>query len=107
VEKTGSDVKVTLDIKNTGSRAGAEVVQIYVGEDRCPVPRPRRELKAFSKVALAAGESRKVEITLPRASFAYWSPSAKDWTVDAGNSFTIEAGVSERDIRATKTIKVL
>ena len=106
VEKTGSDVKVTLDIKNTGRRAGAEVVQIYVGEDRCPVPRPRRELKAFSKVTLAPGQTSKVEITLPRASFAYWSPAAKDWTVDAGNNFTIEAGVSERDIRATKTIKV-
>jgi beta-glucosidase len=104
VEKTGADVKVSLKIKNTGHRAGAEVVQIYVGEKQCPVPRPRRELKAFSKVTLAPGESRNIELTLPRESFAYWNPASKDWTVDAGNSFTIEAGVSERDIRAMKTI---
>ncbi len=107
VETAGSDVKVSLDIKNTGRRAGAEVVQIYVGDEHCPVPRPRRELKGFSKVTLAPGQTGKVEITLPRASFAYWSPTGKDWTVDAGNTFTIEAGLSERDIRATKTIKVL
>jgi beta-glucosidase len=103
VEKAGTDVKVSLDVKNTGGRAGAEVVQVYVGEDRCPVPRPLRELKAFSKVALAPGESRNIAITLPRESFAYWSPAGKDWTVDAGNTFTIEAGVSERDI-STKTV---
>jgi beta-glucosidase len=107
VEKAGSDVKVTLDIENTGARAGAEVVQIYVGEQHSPVPRPRRELKGFSKVALEPGQSKKVEIILPRESFAYWSPASKDWTVDAGNRFTIEAGVSERDIRASKTIQGL
>jgi beta-glucosidase len=106
VEKAGADVKVFLDLTNTGSRAGAEVAQIYVGEEQCPVPRPRRELKAFSKVTLAPGETRHVEITLPRQSFAYWSPARKDWTVDAGNRFTIEAGVSERDIRASQTISV-
>ena len=77
-----------------------------MGEDHCPVPRPRRELKSFSKVTLAPGESRKVQINLPRESFAYWSPASKDWTVDAGNKFTIEAGVSERDIRARKTLRI-
>jgi beta-glucosidase len=107
VETSGSGVKVSLDLRNTGSRAGAEVVQIYVGEERSPVPRPRRELKGFSKVTLAPGESRTVEITLPREAFAYWSPASKAWTVDGGNQFTVEAGVSERDIRATKTITVL
>jgi beta-glucosidase len=106
VKTAGSGVEVTLDIRNTGSRAGAEVVQVYVGEDHCPVPRPRRELKGFNKVTLAPGESRKVQINLPRESFAYWSPASKDWTVDAGNKFTIEAGVSERDIRARKTLRI-
>ena len=105
VEKARFDVKVTLDIRNTGSRAGAEAVQIYVGEEGCPFPRPRRELKAFSKVTLAPGETRTVGITLPPESFAYWSPATRDWTVDTGNSFTIEAGVSERDIKLMKTIK--
>ena len=106
VEKAGADVRISLDIRNTGKRAGAEVVQIYVGEENCPVPRPKRELKGFSKVTLAPGESKKVQITLPRESFAYWSPIGKAWTVDAGNKFTIEAGVSERDIRTKQTVTV-
>jgi beta-glucosidase len=105
LEKSGSDVKVSLDVKNTGARAGAEVVQIYVGEEHSPVPRPKRELKAFSKVRLEPGQSREIEFVLTRDAFAYWSPSAKDWTVDPGNKFTIEAAVSERDIRASKTVQ--
>jgi hypothetical protein len=107
VEKAGSEVHVSLDVKNTGSRAGAEVVQIYVGEEGCPIPRPRRELKGFSKVTLAPGQSKSAGITLPRESFAYWSPATKDWAVDAGSKFTIEAGISERDIRAAQTLNGL
>ena len=103
-EKAGNGIKVSLDIKNTGTRAGAEVVQVYVGEANCPVPRPQRELKAFSKVKLAPGEKRNVQLTLPRESFAYWSPATKDWAVDTANKFTIEAGVSERDIRAIQSL---
>ncbi|HEX5399889.1 MAG TPA: glycoside hydrolase family 3 C-terminal domain-containing protein [Verrucomicrobiae bacterium] len=104
VEKSGGEVSVSLDLKNTGGLAGAEVVQIYVGETGCPVPRPLRELKGFSKLALAPGESKHLEITLPRDAFAYWSSAVKDWTVDAGHRFTIEAGFSERDIRARQAI---
>ena len=106
VEKAGTNVTVSVDVKNTGSRAGAEVVQIYVGEQNCPEPRPLRELKGFSRVMLNPGETKRVEITLPRDAFAYWSSTAKNWTVDAGNQFTIEAGVSERDIRAKETLEV-
>jgi len=106
VGKSGTNVTVSVDVKNTGNRAGAEVVQIYVGEQNCPEPRPRRELKGFSRVMLDPGQTRRIEITLPRDAFAYWSATARDWKVDAGNKFTIEAGVSERDIRAQKTVKV-
>jgi len=106
VGKAGTNVTVAVDVKNTGNRAGTEVVQIYVGERNCPEPRPLRELKGFSRVMLNAGETKRVEITLPREAFAYWSSTTKDWKMDAGNQFTIEAGVSERDIRAQKTLKV-
>ena len=82
------------------------MVQIYVGEQNCPEPRPLRELKGFSRVMLNAGETKRVEITLPREAFAYWSPATRDWKVDAGNKFTIEAGVSERDISANETLEV-
>jgi beta-glucosidase len=106
VEKTGSDVKVSLDVTNTGRRAGAEVVQIYVGQENPPVPRPLRELKGFSKVMLDSDQTKRVEITLPRNAFAYWSPDKKDWTVDSGGTFSIEAAVSERDIVLKDTIKI-
>ena len=106
VEKAGSDVKVSLDVRNTGRRAGAEVVQIYVGQENPPAPRPLRELKGFSKVMLEPDQVRRVEITLPQEAFAYWSPEKKDWTVDSGARFTIEAAVSERDIELKDTVKI-
>jgi beta-glucosidase len=104
--KSGSGVTVSLDVKNTGRLGGAEVVQVYVGEQGCPIPRPKRELKGFSKVSLKAGEIRRIEIDLTREAFAYWSPAKKDWTVDAGNRFIIEAAASERDIRLKETTRV-
>jgi beta-glucosidase len=104
--KSGAGVTVSLDVKNTGRRAGAEVVQVYIGEKDCPLPRPKRELKGFGKVLLQAGETRRIEIGLPRDAFAYWSPVRKDWTVDSGHKFTIEAAASERDIRLKETVRV-
>jgi beta-glucosidase len=106
IDKSGSDVKVTVDVKNTGQRAGAEVVQIYVGEQSCPLPRPTRELKGFNKVVLDPGQTKSVEIMLPHDSFAYWSPDTKGWKVDSGNTFNIEAGISERDIKAKGIVVV-
>jgi beta-glucosidase len=84
-------------VKNTGARAGSEVVQIYVGQPKCSVERPVRELKGFAKVPLNAGETKTVEIPLPQDSFAFWHPGKHAWTVEPG-SFTIEAGRSSRHI---------
>ena len=104
IDKDGTGFKVSVDVKNTGDRAGADVVQIYVGEKGCPLPRPLRELKGFAKVSLKPGETQHAEIPLPRDSFAYWSPEKKGWTVDTGNTFTIEAAESERDIKLQGTV---
>jgi beta-glucosidase len=104
VAQSDGGVKVSLDIKNTGNRSGSDVVQVYVGEQNCPIPRPLRELKGFAKVMLDAGQSRSVEIELPADSFAYWSPEKKGWVVDSGKTFNIEAGVSERDIKLTDKV---
>jgi beta-glucosidase len=106
IEKSGPEVHVSLNVTNTGQRAGAEVVQVYIGEQGCPIPRPLRELKGFDKVMLKPGETKRVSIVLPRDSFAYWSPDKKDWTVDSGKTFTIEAGVDERDIKLQGAITV-
>jgi len=102
--REGTSVKVSLDVKNTGSRAGKEVVQIYVGEKGCPLPRPLRELKGFAKVSLEPGASRRVELVLGPDAFSYWSPDKKTWVTDKNSTFTIEAAASERDIKLKQDV---
>lgn len=76
-------VKVT--ITNTGDRAGAHVVQVYVAAGTLgDVQRPLRELRAFNKVFLEAGESRTIDLTLDRNAFAYWDVEHHDWSVAPG-----------------------
>jgi beta-glucosidase len=99
VERAGAGMKVGLDVKNTGKRAGAEVVQVYVGEQNASVPRPVRELKGFAKVTVNPGETRHVEIALPVRAFSYWNAEKHDWATNANSTFTIEAGGSARDIK--------
>jgi beta-glucosidase len=106
IEQSGSDIKISVDVKNTGSRAGAEVVQIYAGEENAPVPRPLRELKGFAKVMLDAGQTKPIEITLPRDSLAYWSPASKTWVVDPGHTFDFEIGESERQMKYKLPLEV-
>ena len=95
---------VTLDVKNTGTRAGSQILQLYVGEPNCPVPRPQRELKAFQKVTLAPGASQQVTFTLTDDAFAYWHPQTKAWTVTPAASFNIEVGSSQRDLPIKQTV---
>jgi beta-glucosidase len=91
-------VQVSCDIANTGARAGAEVVQLYVHDGHASVPRPEEELKAFTKVLLMPGETRTVTLSLDPRSFSYWSTARHAWQADAG-SFGLRVGSSSRDIR--------
>jgi beta-glucosidase len=90
-------ITVTLTVTNNGKVPGADVAQVYVGEQNPTIPRPRYELKAFQKVRLAPGESRTITLSLNRRSFAYWSDSDHDWKVDPA-TFTIYAGDSSADL---------
>lgn len=104
-----SDIKVTRDegksgnylasvtVKNTGSRQGAEVVQLYVEPPVANVPRPIRELRGFFRVVLKPGQSREVKIPFSRRDLAYWNPASGEWTVTPG-SYTAAAGSSSRDL---------
>lgn len=96
---------VSVDITNTGDRFGKEVVQIYVAPEDT-TDRPVRELKGFEKVALNAGESRKVEFMLDRRSFAYFSTEKNDWFVKSGK-YQIQAGSSSRDIRESTVVNII
>ena len=104
VKKDGDNCVVTLHVKNTGSRDGAEVVQIYVGQKNCRYTRPVHELKAFDKVFLKPGESREVTFTLDKDAFSYWNPDRRAWVRDS-DEFTIEAGHSSRDIRRSAKVR--
>ena len=89
---------VSLTVRNTGSRAGAEVVELYVHDGHSKIDRPAHELKGFKRVELKAGESQTVAFTLGRDAFSYWSPETKGWVVEPG-TFEIQVGASSRDIR--------
>ena len=98
VAKTGPrDAEVTVTVTNTSDVAGAETVQVYVAPPKAKVARPAHELKGFAKVALEPGESKNVTIALDDRAFAYWSERFDDWHVEGG-TYTIEVGVSSRDI---------
>lgn len=98
-EKDGSGVlKVNFSIKNTGKKAGAEVVQLYIAPIAPKVERPARELKSFKKVKLLPGKSEKVMLTLTHQDFAYFDSSKHDFTVNTGD-YEILVGASCEDIR--------
>ncbi|HEX8314357.1 MAG TPA: glycoside hydrolase family 3 C-terminal domain-containing protein [Flavisolibacter sp.] len=96
---------VTLTITNTGKVAGAEVVQLYIKDDVSTLQRPEKELKGFEKVFLKPGESKKVTIALGKDAFQYYNDIKGQWVLEPG-AFTIMAGSSSKDIRATKTIQM-
>lgn len=104
LSRQGDSCIVTMKIKNSGPKEGAETVQIYIGQKNCKYTRPVHELKAFEKVFLKAGESRTISFVLDKDAFSYWNPDQKTWVRDS-DEFTIEAGHSSRDIRRSAKIK--
>lgn len=91
---------VTFTVKNTGSKAGAEVAQLYVKQEKLNLPRPDKELKGFDKVLLQPGESKRITLTLNESAFQYFNDKANKWEMDPG-VFDFLVGSSSRDIRLT------
>lgn len=102
-KRDNQSVEVTVTVRNTGSRPGAEVTQIYVKDVECSVERPDKELKGFQKIFLQPGESKDVILTLPVDAFRFFDDKKKEWVLEKGK-FQIMAGSSSRDIRLTKEI---
>jgi beta-glucosidase len=99
-EPSGDGIGVRATLTNTGARAGAAVLQIYVADRESALPRPRKELKAFAKLRLEPGESRAATFILGPRDLAFYDPGAGSWRVEPGR-FDILAGFSAADIRAT------
>jgi beta-glucosidase len=96
--KAASQVKVGLQVRNTGARAGAEVVQLYLHDVESSLPRPEKELKAFGRVTLQPGETRALTFTLDESALAFFDPVKADWVAEKG-AFEVLVGASSRDIR--------
>ena len=106
IEKSGElEYTVTATVKNTGDRAGDEIVQLYVDPPKSKVDRPVKELKGFAKVALDPGESKTVQMKLDPRSFQYYDVEAKDWAADSG-VYQVLLGASSRDIRLRETVEL-
>jgi beta-glucosidase len=89
-------ISVSFDIRNTGTREGDEVAQIYVGDSHASVPRPAKELKGFARVHLRPGETRHVAVSLDRRAFSFYDVKKADWSAEPG-AFTILVGGSSVD----------
>jgi beta-glucosidase len=96
---------VAFDVSNTGTRAGAETAQVYVGDRHASVPRPVKELKGFAKVQLNPGETRHVEITLDRRAFSYYDVKNHKWTAAPGD-FDIYVARSAAQIELTGKVNL-
>lgn len=101
--KDVAGVTVSVDVTNTGTVAGKEIVQVYVHDHKAKLVRPRKELKGFAKVALQPGETKTVTLPLDFRAFAYYHPGYQQWITEDGE-FDLLIGASAADIRATLTV---
>ena len=103
--KAGQKVEVSLAVTNTGKVAGKEVVQLYVSDLKSSLPRPLKELKGFTKVALEPGETETVTFNLDERALSYYDPYQHAWVAEPGK-FEVLVGSSSRDIRARAKFKL-
>jgi beta-glucosidase len=89
---------LTVAVTNTGDRAGAEVVQLYVADEEASVPRPPKDLRGFAKVHLAAGERTTVSFTIDDRALAFWDAGESSWRVEPGR-FRLLVGSASDAIR--------
>jgi len=99
-------IEVSVDVKNTGSILGREVVQLYVSDKTNATIRPEKELKGFESVELKPSETKTVTMKLDKRSFAWYSEDASDW-IAKGGEYVIHVGSSSADIRLAETIQLI
>ena len=97
--KSGDGFKVSIDVTNTGSREGKEIVQFYIGDEESSLERPVKELKGFKKIALAPGARAKVTFEIEPDMLKFYDPE-RGWVLEEGG-FTAYIGAASDDIRST------
>jgi beta-glucosidase len=102
----GAALEVSVEVKNTGSRAGAEVVQLYLSALEPRVPRPVKELAGFRKVWLEPGQSSRVTLRVERESFQYYDPERGEFRFDPGR-YAVSVGQHACDVRLRAELSAL
>lgn len=103
--KAGEQLTVTVPVKNTGSREGKEVVQLYIRDKKSSVERPIKELKGFCKVSLKPGEEKEVSFTIDRSALSYFDAGSHQWVAEPG-AFEAIVAASATDIRGRVEFKL-
>lgn len=97
------ELRVSLTVKNTGAYDGSEVVQVYINDPISTVTRPEKELKAFQKVFVEKGASKRVEMTIPMAELGCYNICLHRWVTEPGK-YNVLLGSSSRDIRSRQSV---
>lgn len=103
--KAGEQLTITVPVKNTGSREGKEVVQLYIRDKKSSVERPIKELKGFCKVSLKSGEEKEVSFTIDRSALSYFDAGSHQWVAEPG-AFEAIVAASATDIRGQVEFKL-
>ncbi len=103
--KPDGKVTVSVDVQNTGSRAGDEVVQLYVHEVHPVVKRPAEELRGFQRVSLDRGQTKTVTLEIAAQKLAFYDEKVHGFVVNPG-AFEVRVGSASDDIRATSRLQV-
>lgn len=98
-------ITVSVNVKNTGSRLGSEVVQLYIADKKSSLPRPVKELKGFRKVKLAPGEEKTVSFIVDKTALSFFDDKKHQWIAEPG-MFEAIVGASSRDIKGSLTFEL-
>ena len=98
--KSGKNFKLSIDVTNTGDRAGKEIVQLYISDNESSLERPVKELKGFKKIALEPGETKTVTFVVEPDMLKFYDPSQSGWVLEKGE-FTAHVGAASDDIRSS------
>ena len=103
----GNDsITVAVKVKNTGTTYGKEIVQLYIGDDKCSLPRPLKELKGFRKVALNPGEEKEIEFVIHTDDLKFYDDAKQAWTAEPGD-FKAYVAASSADVRGVAPFKYI
>ena len=105
IASNDDELKINFVIENTGNKKGEEVCQLYIGAKNSKIDRPEKELKSFTKVFLAPGEKKQIEMRLPKSSLAYFNSQTNSWELD-GNNYLLMVGSSSRNIMLKKELYI-